>query len=162
MKVHLSRAAKLLFSVQHLLVGKHSHCAMVLRGDFSFLQLVQDAEAKICIYVYDTHWVRCETWLPLCSCDPTTRPCLLTDAELLQVNQSDSSLWAADPLGRSSQPLPQVCCLCTELALCAPQQLLDEWVNVQAVEIEIPLYEVVQNRQIASNWLVSACLPSAL
>lgn len=65
-------------------------------------KLVQDAEAKICIYVYDTHWV----------------------------NQSDSSLWAADPLGRSSQPLPQ------------------------AVEIEIPLYEVVQNRQIASNWLV--------
>ena len=35
-----------------------------------FLQLLQDAGAKISIYVYDTHWVRCKTCASLYLCIP--------------------------------------------------------------------------------------------
>ena len=79
------------------------------------VQLVQDAGAKICIYVYDTHWVRCKICMSLYLCIPLHDiACLawhiwLTAVMPLQVNQSGSSLWATDPLGRIAQPLPQVC-----------------------------------------------------
>ena len=39
--------------------------------DLCFLQLVQDAGAKIRVYVYDTHWVRCKTCALLYLCVPT-------------------------------------------------------------------------------------------
>ena len=40
------------------------------RFDLCFLQLLQDAGAKICVYVYDTHWVRCKTFTSLYLCIP--------------------------------------------------------------------------------------------
>ena len=97
--------------------------------DLFLLQLVQDAGAKICVYVYDTHWVRSRICLSLYLYTPLhDNACLarhvwLIGVMLPQVNQSDSSLWAADPLGHSSQPLPQVCRCCAELALYWPSNM---------------------------------------